>query len=163
MRKKSLPLIGVVVAVLLLSTSACKDAVFEITWSNLEGSGTYNSLDNTSTIKLSGSVEIDIPTVITQQMWAKIYAWEFIIRQGEQLVLYLNSDNNYDVLGDHTINKSEEQTSLLWLELETQVPKPGDLYDGATPDSVELILYIADSDENTYSSSNVGSFTLTRD
>jgi len=163
MKKIRLPLIAIVVAVLLLSTTACKNPVLDITFYELEGSGTYNSLDNTSTIKLVGSVELKIPNVATDPMWGKIDSWEYMISEGNTIVLYLNSDISYEVLGDYTLNKSEENSNFLWLDIETVIPRTGDIYNGANPDTVTLTLLIVDSNDNFYTVGAAAPFQITRD
>ena len=163
MKKIRLLVIVTVAAALLLSTTACKNPVLDITWYELEGSGTYNSLDNTSTIKLTGVVELNIPNVATQPMWGKIYEWEYIISEGATIVLYIHSSISYEVLGDYTLDKSEENSNFLWLEIETVIPRSGDMYNGANPDSVTLTLGIVDSDDNIYTMNAAAPFQLTRD
>ena len=151
------------VAALLLSTTACKSPVLDITFSELEGSGTYNSLDNTSTIKLFGSVSYEVPNVAVKPIWAKIEAWEYIISEGGNIVLYIHSEISYEVLGDYTLNKSEENSGFLWLDIETVIPRTGDMYNGANPDTVMLTLWITDDNDNSYTVGSAAPFQLTRD
>ncbi|MGD2085290.1 MAG: hypothetical protein PVH61_03815 [Candidatus Aminicenantes bacterium] len=163
MRKIRVLVITTLTAVLLLSTTACKRPVLEITWNELAGSGTYNSLDNTSTIKLSGSVALTIPTVATDAIRGEISAWEFIISEGEVIVLYINSDLSYEVLGDYTLDQSEERSDFLWIDIETVIPRTGDMYNGANPDTVSLTLWIEDDSDNTYTMRAAAPFQLTRE
>jgi hypothetical protein len=163
MKKIILPVIVFVVAVMLLSTTACKGPVLDITWHELEGSGTYHSLDNTSTIKLTGEVELSIPNLATDPMWGKIYEWEYIISEGSTIVLYINSAISYEVLGDYTLNKSEENYYSLWIGIETVIPRTGDIYNGANPDTVTLTLWIVDNNDNSYTTATSAPFQLTRD
>lgn len=163
MKKIRLPFIAIVAAVLLLSTTACKGPVLDIEWYELGGSGTYNSLDNTSTIKLFGGVELTVPNVATNPMWGKIEAWEFIVAEGDVIVLYINSETSYAVLGDYTLDKSEENSGFLWIEIETMIPRTGDMYNGANPDTVHLTLWIVDDSDNLYTMNAAASFQLTRD
>lgn len=163
MKKIRLPFIAIVAAALLLSTTACKGPVLDITWNVLEGSGTYQSLDNTSTIKLTGEVRLTIPNLATELMWGKIQRWEYIISEGPNIVLYINWENSYDVLGDYTLDKSEESYSFLWIDIETMIPRAGDMYNGANPDTVTLNLEIMDNDDNFYTMSASAPFQLTRD
>jgi hypothetical protein len=163
MKKIRLLFIAIVAAVLLLSTTACKSPVLDITWYELEGSGTYNSLDNTSTIKLTGSVELTIPNVATKPIEGRIEQWEYIISEGATIVLYINSSISYEVLGDYTLNESEENSGFLWLEIETVIPRSGDMYNGANPDTVTLTLWIVDNNDNQYTVGSAAPFQLTRD
>jgi hypothetical protein len=163
MKKIILPAIAIVVAALLLSTTACKSPELEITWFDLGGSGTYNSLDNTSTIKLFGTVQLNIPNVATKPMWGKIYAWEYMISEGPTIILYINSEISYEVLGDYTLDTSDENSYFLWLDIETVIPRTGDMYNGTNPDTVSLSLWIMDNNDNMYNVSAVGPFQLTRE
>jgi hypothetical protein len=163
MKKIRLLFIAVTAAVLLLATTACKNPVLDITWFELKGSGTYNSVDNTSTIKLSGGVELNIPNVSTELMTAEIDQWEFIISEGPSIVLYINSNISYEVLGDYTFYKSRENSNFLLLEIETVIPRAGDMYNGANPDTVSLTLWIVDNDDNVYELSAAAPFELTRE
>lgn len=163
MKKIRLLVIAIVLAALMLSTTACKSPVLDITWYELEGSGTYHSLDNTSTIKLSGSVELTIPNVATEPITGRIYAWEYIISEGDTLVLYIHSAISYEVLGDYTLDKSEESSSFLWIDIETVIPRTGDMYNGANPGIVTLTLWIVDNNDNSYSLGAAAPFQLTRD
>lgn len=163
MRKIRSLFIAMVVTALLLSTTACKGPVLDIAWSELSGSGTYHSLDNTSTINLSGSVDLNIPNVATNPMWGKISYWEYIISEGPNIVLYLTSDLSYGVIGDYTLDESEENSNSLWLNIKTMIPRTGDIYKGANPDTVSLTLEIMDNDNNYYTMSASAPFQLTRD
>jgi len=163
MRKIRLIFIAIVAAVLLLSTTACKGPVLDMTWLELSGSGAYHSVDDTSTIKLSGSLQIDIPNVATNPMWGKITYWEYIISEGPNIVLYITSDSSYEVLGDYTLDKSEENSNFLWIDIETMIPRTGDLYKGANPDTVSLTMEIMDNDNNFYTMSASAPFQITRD
>jgi hypothetical protein len=163
MRKIRLLVIAMVVAPLLLSTTACKSPVIDITWFDLSGSGTYHSVDNTSTIKLSGKVELNIPNVATEPMWGKITYWEYMVSEGPNIVLYINSDISYEVLGDYTLDKSEERGDFLWIDIETVIPRTGDIYNGANPDTVWLNLEIMDNNNNFYTMAASAPFQLTRD
>ena len=163
MKKIILPVIVMVVAALLLSTTACKGPLLDISWYELSGSGTYNSVDNTSTIKLTGVVELNIPNVATDPMWGKIDSWEFIIAEGANIILYINSDISYEVLGDYTLDKSEESSTFLWLDIETVIPRSGDMYNGTNPDAMSLTLLIVDNDNNIYTLTAGAPFQLTRD
>jgi hypothetical protein len=163
MKKIRLPFIAIVAAALLLSTTACKSPVLDIEWYELEGSGTYNSLDNTSTIKLYGSVELTIPNVATETIKGRIWAWEYIISEGDTIVLYIHSAISYEVLGDYTLDKSEESSRFLWLDIETVFPRTGDMYNGANPDTVSLTLWIVDNNDNTYTLAAAAPFQLTRE
>jgi len=163
MKKIRLLFIAIVAAALLFSTTACKGPVLDITWNKLEGSGTYHSLDNTSTIKLSGRVELSIPNVATDPMWGEISDWEYIITEGSTIVLYINSEISYAVLGDYTLDQSEENSNFLWLNIETVIPRTGDMYNGANPDTVTLTLWIVDNDGNSYTLGASSPFQLARD
>ena len=163
MRKIRLLFIAMVVATLLLFTTACKNPEIEMTWYDLSGSGTFHSVDNTSTIKLSGKVELNIPNVATDPMWGKITDWEYVITEGSTIVLYINSDISYLVLGDYTLDKSEENSNFLWIDIETVIPRTGDIYNGANPDTVWLTLWITDNDNNSYTMAGSAPFQLTRD
>jgi hypothetical protein len=163
MKKIRLPVIVSVVAMLLLFTTACKKVTLEIEWYSLEGSGTYNSLDNTSTIKLSGSVELILPNVATELIEGRIEEWEFIISEGPSIVLYIHSAISYDVLGDYTLKQSKPNSSFLQLGIETVIPRAGDIYNGANPDTVTLTLAIIDTNDNLYSMSAAAPFKLTRE
>ena len=163
MRKIRLTVIALAAAALLLSTTACKSPEFDMTWVELSGSGTYHSIDNTSTIQLFGSVQLIIPNVATELMWGKIDAWEFYISEGSNIVLYINSDISYEVLGDYTLDKSEENYFLLWIDIKTTIPRTGDIYNGANPDTVSLSLWITDNDDNQYTMAASAPFQLTRD
>ena len=162
MRKIILPFIVIVVAALLLSTTACKQPDFEMSWFSLEGSGFYETQDDSSSIKISGVVEFEIPRVATEPMWAQIVAWEYIIREGNQVVLDIHDENYYTVLGDLIISKSAQQSDFLWVVIETNTPKVGDIYSGANPDSVELIMWIVDSNGNSYVMDNTVAFDFLR-
>ena len=163
MKKIRLLFIAVTAAALLLGTTACKNPVLDITWYELEGSGTYNSVDNTSTIKLSGGVDLNIPNVSTELMTADIEQWEFVISEGASVVLYIPSSISYEVLGDYTFYKSKENSNFLRLEIETVIPRAGDIYNGANPDTVSLTLWIVDNDDNVYEVSAAAPFELTRE
>lgn len=163
MRKIRLSVIAFAVAALLLSTTACKSPVLDMTWFKLEGSGTYHSVDNTSTIKLYGEVKLFIPNVAADPMWGKISDWECIITEGPNIVLYIRSSISYAVLGDYTLDKSEENSNFLWLDIETVIPRTGDMYKGANPDTVSLKLWIVDNDNNMYEMAASAPFQLTRD
>lgn len=163
MKKIILPVIVMVVAALLLSTTACKSPVLDISWYELSGSGTYNSLDNTSTIKLTGSVELTVPNVATEPLVGKIEEWEYIISEGTTIVLYIHSSISYEVLGDYTLDKSEENSTFLRLDIETVIPRSGDMYNGANPDTVTLTLGIVDNNDNFYTLTAGAPFQLTRD
>jgi hypothetical protein len=163
MRKIRLPFIAMAVAALLLSTTACKNPVIEMTWDELSGSGTYHSLDNTSTVKLFGKVELNIPNVVTEPLWGQITYWEYAVSEGANIVLYINSVNSYEVLGDYTLDKSEGGTDFLWIGIETVIPRTCDIYNGANPDTVWLTLEIYDNNNNYYSISGSAPFQLTRD
>ncbi len=163
MRKIRLSVIAFAVVALLLSTTACKGPVLDMNWFKLEGSGTYHSVDNTSTIKLSGEVKLFVPNVATDEMWGKISDWEYIITEGPNVVLYIRSSISYAVLGDYTLDKSEENSNSLWLDIETVIPRTGDMYNGANPDTVWLTLWIEDNDNNFYTMAASAPFQLTRD
>jgi hypothetical protein len=163
MKKIRLLFIAILAAALLFFTTACKGPVLDITWNKLEGSGTYHSLDNTSTIKLTGRVELSIPNVATETMWGKITDWEYVISEGDTIVLDINSENSYAVLGDYTLDKSEESITFLWINIETVIPRTGDIYNGATPDMVTLSLWIIDNNGNQYALGAEAPFHLTRD
>jgi len=163
MKKIRLLFIAIVAVAMLFFTTACKGPVLDITWNKLEGSGTYHSLDNTSTIKLTGRVELSIPNVATDTMWGKITDWEYVISDGTTIVLDINSENSYEVLGDYTLDKSEENLYFLWLNIETVIPRTGDIYNGATPDMVTLSLWIIDNNGNQYVLGAQAPFHLTRD
>ena len=163
MRKIKLPVIAFALAALLLSTTACKSPVLDMTWFKLEGSGTYHSVDSTSTIKLYGEVNLIVPNVATDPMWGKIYDWEYIISEGPNIVLYIKSAISYEVLGDYTLDKSEDDSDFLWLDIETVIPRTGDMYKGANPDTVWLTLWIVDNDNNLYTMNASAPFQLTRD
>ena len=163
MKKIRLLFIAVMTVALLLVNTACKKPVLDITWYLLEGSGTYNSVDNTSTIKLTGGVELNIPNVSTELMTAEIDQWEFIISEGPSVILYINSSTGYEVLGDYTFYKSRENSNYLLLEIETVIPRVGDIYNGENPDTVSLTMWIVDNNENVYELSAAAPFELTRE
>lgn len=163
MKKIILPVIVIVVVALLLSTTACKGPLLDISWYELSGSGTYNSLDNTSTIKLTGSVELTVPNVATEPIVGRIEEWEYIISEGANIVLYIHSSISYEVLGDYTLDKSEENRTFLWLDIETVIPRSGDMYNGANPDTVRLTLWIVDNNDNVYTVNAAAPFQLTRE
>ena len=163
MKKITLPVIVIAAVVLLLSTTACKNPALDISFSELQGSGTYNSVDNTSTIKLSGEVQLTIPRVATEPMWAEIDSWEFIVSEGATIVLYINSDISYEILGDYTLDQSEKNSNILWLDIETMIPRAGDMYLGANPDQVTLTLWIVDNNGEYYTVGAAAPFQLTRE
>jgi len=162
MKKIRLLFIAVMSVALLLVTTACKNPVLDITWYELKGSGTYNSVDNTSTIKLSGGVELNIPNVSTELMTAEIEQWEFMISEGPSIVLYINSSISYEVLGDYTL-KEDGDSTFLRLGIETVIPRAGDIYNGANPDTVSLTLWVVDNNDNVYELSAAAPFELTRE
>ena len=163
MRKIRLLFIAMAVAALLLSTTACKNPVIEMTWYELSGSGTYHSLDDTSTIKLTGKVELNIPNVVTEPLWGRITYWEYIVSEGANIVLYINSYNSYEVLGDYTLDRSEGGVDFLWINIETVIPRTGDIYNGANPDTVWLTFEVLDNNNEYYTTSASAPFQLTRD
>ena len=79
------------------------------------------------------------------------------------MVLYINSATGYEVLGDYTLFNSRENSTALLLEIETVIPRAGDIYNGANPDTVSLTLWIVDNDDNVYEMSAAAPFELTRE
>jgi len=163
MRKKILPFIVIVVAGLLLSTMSCKKANLDLSWYSMEGSGDYNSQDDTSSISLSGFVSLSIPQVATDEMWAEIVAWEFLVLEDSSVVLEINSNNYYTILGDLTLNQSSLQTDYVWVVLQTLTPKVGDIYEGANPNSLQMTFWIIDNNGNSYVMEDTVEFQFTRE
>jgi hypothetical protein len=164
MKKNVLPLIVVVAAVMLVvSTPGCKKANLDLTWTSLEGSGFYHSQDDTSSIDVSGMVQLEIPHVATDPMWAEITGWRFLITEGSLVILEINSDNYLTALGDITFDMSGQESTSLWVSIKTATPKPLDIYDGANPDTVVLTLLILDSNGNTHTLEDTAAFNFTRD
>jgi hypothetical protein len=163
MKKIVLPLIVLAALLLVISTSGCKKADMDLTLSSLEGSGFYHSQDGTSGISVNGIVKLEIPNVVSDPMWAEIYAWRYLITAGNLVILDINSDNYLTVLGDITFDFSGRQSSVLWISINTATPKSIDIYNGANPDTVILTLLILDSNGNTYTLENSAAFNFSRD
>jgi len=163
MRKKILPFIVIVVAGLLLSTMSCKKANLDLSWYSMEGSGDYNSQDDTSSISLSGFVSLSIPQVATDEMWAEIVAWEFLVLEDSDEVLEINSNNYYTILGDLTLNQSSLQTDYVWVVLQTLTRKAGDIYEGANPNSLHMTFWIIDNNGNSYVMDDTVEFQFNRE
>ena len=163
MRKIILPFIVVAAAALMVSTTACKKAELDYSWYSMEGSGFYHSQDNSSSIKLLGFVQIGTPRVATEVIYAQIAAWEYVILEGNQVVLDINSSNYYQVLGDLFINQSFQQSDYLWVALQTLTPKSGDIFNGANPDTVDITFWIVDDNGNQSVMNTTVNFEFTRD
>jgi hypothetical protein len=56
-----------------------------------------------------------------------------------------------------------EQSTSLWFGIETVIPRAGDMYNGANPDTVSLTLWIVDNNDNVYEMSAAAPFVLTRE
>ena len=156
MKKRILSLLPIITlaVVVFIPTASCDKAKFDMSWKELTGSGVYHSQTNTSSIKLTGIVEFDTPSVANDVMTAQILSWRFVVLQGDIVVLYISDQSLYSVLGDVIFSKSENQSDFVWVMIETLPPKAGDIFQGATPDALVCSMEIVDNHGNVYEVEN---------
>jgi hypothetical protein len=160
--KKTVSFMIMIIAMMVF-TSSCKKVELAFTWAKLEGTGTYSSADDTSTIKVEGWLRIEQSNISRTAIVANAVDWQFQVMEGQRIILQLNKDGYHQVLGDVFINTSDLELEFLWVYIETTTPKAGDIFNGANPDTMELAMLVQDDTGNIYEEVARGPFTITRD
>lgn len=155
----TLALVGV------LSTTGCKKVELDgLEFFLVEGSGSYSSLDNTSTLKINTRISINQSDITENEpLKASLLLWQIVlITPDNTLSLELTNDNYRSVLGNVFASISNWQEDWLWIELE--VPSvDGDLFKGVDPEQMQLSLLVEDNEGNTYTLGVAAQFEFTRE
>jgi hypothetical protein len=154
--------IAMVMVVMVFFTSSCKKAELEFSWNKVEGIGVYNSVENTSTLKLEGWLKIDQSSIVKTPFQVSIIDWVYYVTQNNTIVLEIPKDGYHSVIGDVFLNTSELTFDWLYVYIETTTPKPGDLFNGMEPNQLELIFVIQDDQGNFYEQAVSAPFNYTR-
>lgn len=150
------------VGLIMVWVTSCKDAGIDFTWDILAGSGSYNASSNTSTIQLNSLVKYNQADISSDYLYAYLEDWKYILRSGGNVVLEITKDNYQQILSGVFVNISGQEEQWVYVLIESRVPMPGDIFHGMNPDSVELRLTIVDSDNHSYDIYSTASFTFTR-
>ncbi len=143
-------------------TGGCKKAeIEEFTWELVEGSGSYASQTNTSSLKLVGVLSIVQPRIAYEPLKANIFDWRYFLLVGEAPVMAIHPLNFTTLFGDTFPGISGWQEDYLWLQIQVN-NIAGDIFDGATPDVMEISLAIEDEKGNLYNMTARATFEFTR-
>lgn len=163
MKKSVFVVVLAMVLLGLLFTTGCKKIELDgLEWYLVEGSGSYSSLDNTSSLKINAWVSIGQPNIASgDPLKASLVLWQIILNNGQVLSQELNNENFRSVLGNVYASVSSWQEDWLWIQLE--VPsQDGDLFNGIDPDEMQMQILVEDSEGNTYSLVTAAAFEFTR-
>ncbi|MGE5343833.1 MAG: hypothetical protein ACM3SY_20375 [Candidatus Omnitrophota bacterium] len=149
---------------LLLSITGCKKIKLEdVSWILLDGSGTYSSTDNTSSIKLHARIQINQSNIARDLVTASIEDWRFTISNGNQTAVILQKSNYHQILGKNVyLDISGTATDFLWLNIESIIPISGDIFNGVSPITVTSEMLLVDDNGNTITVENTGTFQMTK-
>lgn len=153
---------SILIAGLMIFTTSCKDSGIEFVWEGLEGSGSYSSDTNTSTLVLSGLVRYSQQRVSSNYLFAKLDQWLFILRDGDDMVMTVNDTNYQDLLDGLFVNISGMEEEYVYVYIETRIPMTGDIFNGRNPDSVELQMLVYDDHNNQYTLTSTAQFQFER-
>ncbi|NIM15767.1 MAG: hypothetical protein GTO45_27510 [Candidatus Aminicenantes bacterium] len=164
MKKTIYVVVFLLIFVLLLGfTSGCKKVeIDEFTWELVEGSGSYSSQTNTSSLKLSGILSIVQPRIAYEPLKANILDWRYYLLEGEAPVVAIHPFNYASIFGDIFPSISGWQEDFLWVQIQVETID-GDIFNGATPDVMEISLAIEDEKGNLYNMVARAPFEFTRD
>jgi len=152
----------IITIILMLATVSCKKSEAEFIWSKLEGSGSYSSTDNTSTIKLSGWIMAQQPEVRVQPLQLFLADWQYLVMEGSTVVINVKKDGVTQIFGDVTMSATEISYDFIWVEIETKTPKDGDIFSGHNPDALQFEVIIQDDSGNFYTMAAATSFQFER-
>ena len=159
---KKLVLFTMVMASLLLFNTSCKDIELELSWANVEGSGSYSSQTDQSILTMEGWVRIGQPDIVETPVQAQLVDWAFTLYEGNTLVLRVQKGQITPVLGDVTLNVSTVEFFWLWVYLTTTNPKTGDIFNGFNPDTMIFFALVQDEEGNIYEDQATVNFQFTR-
>lgn len=160
MKKSGMFLISIIIALLLFNTG-CGTAEISFVWNMLAGGGSYSETNDTSSISLEGIVLIEQPNVLKNPLYVEIVYWVYVIREGDTDLFMIDQFNSSSVLGT-SLNISSRTYQYLWVNIESTLPYPGDMYSGNNPDNVLLYLVIRDDNGTEYELTNTTNFEFTR-
>lgn len=164
MKKIIYVVVILLIFVLLLGfTSGCKKVeIDEFTWEVVEGSGSYSSQTNTSSLRLNGILTIVQPRIALEPLKANILDWRYYLMEGEIPVVAIHPFNFVSIFGDFLPGISGWQEDLLWVQIQVDAID-GDIFNGSTPDVLEISLAIEDEKGNLYNMIARAPFEFTRD
>ncbi len=163
MKRRILWVIPVVIAILIFSTACQKMTLDKITWTKLEGSGSYSSITQASSFKLEGKVSLVQSNIALDYLSASIDFWRYTLFAGTTAILVIDTDNYHDILGTNIfLDISGQTTNNLWINIQSNAPINGDLFYGLNPDKVILEMSITDNKGTNYITSNSAAFQFTR-
>jgi len=160
--KKSI-LILIFVSILLVFNTSCSKAEIQLAVELLEGSGSYSQQDDTSTIRLVASVNLEQSNIVREDMLAAITAWQFTIKEAGQITLIINNENYPLILGDIFINFSSGlHLGSLYVIIELPSSLAGDIFNGGNPDNMEMLMFAVDENGSGYEVTGAADFEFTR-
>jgi hypothetical protein len=162
--KKAIYVVAILpIFVLLVGfTSGCKKIeIDEFTWELVEGSGSYLSQSNTSSLKLTGILTIVQPRIAYEPLKANILDWRYYLLEGEAPVVAIHPFNFASLFGDTIPSISGWQENSLWIQIQVEAID-GDIFNGSTPDVMEISLAIEDEKGNLYNMTARAPFEFTR-
>ena len=163
MKKTIYVVVILLIFVLLLGfTSGCKKIeIDEFTWELVEGSGSYSSQTNTSSLRLNGILTIVQPRIAYEPLKANILDWRYFLMEGEAPVVTIDPFRFASVFGDILPSLSGWQEDALWVQIQVD-SIDGDIFNGSTPDVMEISLAIEDEKGNLYNMIARAPFEFTR-
>ena len=163
MKKTIYVVVILLIFVLLLGfTSGCKKVeIDEFTWELVEGSGSYSSQTNTSSLRLNGKLTIVQPRIAYEPLKANILDWRYYLMEGEVPVVAIHPFNLGSIFGDILPSLSGWQEDELWVQIQVD-SIDGDIFNGSTPDVMEISLAIEDEKGNFYNMVARAPFEFTR-
>ena len=163
----------VLLPILLISIfiQSCKDPELNFEWFLFEAQGSYSSSDDSSYLKLNAWLKINQSSVNTNPSspldpshfeYASVINWRFQIFSGDQMILELTDRNIYQKFNEIHLNVAADQYDYVWVAIESQSPLPGDIFNGISPDRVQVEMSIYDTGGQAYSVVSSTSFTFDR-
>ncbi len=167
---KRLPLLVSIILLFVLASS-CKNPVLNLEFYLFEAEGSYALNENVSYLKLNAWVKINQSTVNINPAYsldpthfvnASVKDWEFLIYEGENLIIELNNNNINTVFNNIYLNTASDQYDYLWVSVVSEELIPGDIYEGKYPDSVEVRMVVTDDNGEVYYYSKTVPFVFER-
>ncbi len=164
--RKTLIILFVVMVILLFSlgTASCKKMNFkedELVLVMLQGSGSYNSKTDTSTILLKAKFRITQPAILDKPVKMNVEKWTYTVYDGNRISLQVSSSDYKTYLGPIDANVSGWNENEIWVYLENK-EIVGDLYFNTNPGVVIFSIRLADERNNYYAVEYGTNFTFTR-
>jgi len=164
MKKYMLLVLSIIIVMLLAANTSCRKMTLDdFTWTKLEGSGTYSSQTNESTIKLYGVIQLNQPNIADTPLTGTIESWSFGMGENANITLVISKTTYSLILGETAlVTTSNSSSSELWVRIETLTPIKGDIFNGKTPDTLQLAISITDNKNNIYNEAAQATFTCQR-